>query len=190
MRESFKKALSDARIDLEAALIEEEALQTHIARLRQIIATLAPLCDEEADATAPASLKDALREALRAAPIDEYQVDAEIEKGIMSLGYDTSGNKNIRASIHTTATRMVEDGELEPSIKDGKKAYRLKRSHWVPNPLLLEQMGLDQSPWFNIAQGLLGRVTALEQADATLAGLSPRSPAEKRLADVPKRKKD
>jgi hypothetical protein len=86
---------------------------------------------------------------------------------------------------------MVEDGELEPSVKDGKKAYRLKRSHWVPNPLLLEQMGLDQSPWFNIAQGLLDRVPASEQPNPlALLRPPPPSPGQKRLSDVPKRKKD
>src|SRR5260370_10234289 len=109
MRESFKKALDDARMDLETSLMQEEALQTHIARLRQIIATLAPVCDEKPDIGAPMGLKEAMLEALRAAPLDEYQTDADIEKGMISLGYDTAGNKNIRASIHTSATRMVEE---------------------------------------------------------------------------------
>lgn len=118
-RPSYRKALKDARAELQGLFREREELERRIARARQGVIALARLCEPDIDA--PRDIKQALVEgesmgltsAIRTVlmasriPLDPLAIRNELE----GVGYDIGASPNTLVSIHTILKRLVANGE-------------------------------------------------------------------------------
>jgi hypothetical protein len=132
-KSDYKQNLDEAKQDLDKLVKRREALDRRIAKLRQDIVSLAQLSGDSgvalaskliADTKKEFGLKSAVLEALRAS--DKPLTPAEVVAGIQRLGLSYDSKANLLASVHTTLRRMAQNGEVEETQKDNKKAFRLK----------------------------------------------------------------
>lgn len=123
-KELYKQALKEERKELADLLERQAELEILIARKRKDIASLAQLANDNDSVNfilKDVGLTDACREVLKAAtePLTPSEVAVQLEL----MGYDTSGYKNLLASLYTTLKRMTISLEAEETEKDGKKAF-------------------------------------------------------------------
>lgn len=127
-KRDLKKELRDARKQLQREIQARERIETRIAQLKRMIATMATYV-EGAIATKPLptiermSLKDEIRTALRA--IGKPATIADIRTALKDLNYTTiEGHKNPAASVVNILQRLIDDGEVRYGYPiNGKKTY-------------------------------------------------------------------
>jgi hypothetical protein len=115
-------------------LVQQEELEVQIARTKRKIALLSQLCDET-DTLAPipdldlGGLTEACRSVLRASR-KEWMNTTEIMNGLRELGFPLDKYKAPMASVTTTVTRMVDSGDVIPSLKSNPGATEYKWVGW------------------------------------------------------------
>ena len=124
--------------ELASLEIQQEEIERRIARLRQSLVGLIPLCELEADEDGPSalgirdfmdslSITDAVRQILQAA--EKPLSPTQIKQQLVNIGKDLSGQKNVMASIHSLLKRLVSSEEIES--KDSGLTYQ-----WKPRSIL------------------------------------------------------
>jgi hypothetical protein len=148
----YKKALDTARAEMAELIIKKAEIEKRMARLKQTIASLSAMSEEDEDedirlyipsdieraqraaaagiarmmAGRTIGLTDAVREVLKAA--DGWQYPTEVRDGLERMGIDTASYSNILASIHTILKRLAAKDEVE-EFKDSEGkgvSYRWK----------------------------------------------------------------
>jgi hypothetical protein len=145
--DSYKKALSDARIELTRTIAEREELDAKITQLRQTIRVLGDLCREDPDEIEtwasvgelgrPSGITSAVRSALQYAKgANENPLTVpELRNLMANRGFDFTGQANPMASITTIVKRLRDAEEVDECTRgDGKRAYAWK-ADVVPQPL-------------------------------------------------------
>lgn len=117
--ENYRTALAAAIKEYEALGEQRRGIDSRLAQLAQTIGTLSTLLGLAP--TAPMSISDAVRLALRAGvpmtPID-------VRERLLAIGVDLSNYSNDLAVIHTVLKRLNEAGELRVIPKpSGRNAY-------------------------------------------------------------------
>jgi hypothetical protein len=141
-RSEYKAIAAKIQAELESLEIQQEEIERHIARLRQTLLGLAPLCESPhgplfdgfIQAIDSLSLTDAARQILQAAKAP--LAPTEIKQQLLNMGRDLSSQKNVMASIHSLLKRLVESNEIE--TKDSGLTYQWKtrirhRKHVAPS---------------------------------------------------------
>jgi len=125
----YRQMAQKIQAELEALEIQQEDVERRIARLRQTLVGLAPLCESNDEgllfnafkrAIDSMSLTDAVRQILQAskAPL----APTEIKQQLLNMGRDLSGQKNVMASVHSLLKRLVDGHEIE--TKDSGLTYQ------------------------------------------------------------------
>jgi len=125
----YRRALESAIKEFERLKAQNEAVETRLAQLRQIISTLGTLCDLPAAPVAPPELglTDAVRSVLRASVAGLTPV--EVRDRLGSFGIDLAVYSNPLASIHIVLKRLTTGGELwSYRAPGGKQTYVWKRA--------------------------------------------------------------
>jgi hypothetical protein len=124
--EHYRTALDAARRELEELTEKREQLDTRIAQLRQIIATLAPLCFEypDLDLGVTAACRTALRSSVEAIPAPL------IRDRVAAMGVDLTRYANPLAVVHTVLKRLIANGEVRSTTGFGNKTV-----FWMHRPV-------------------------------------------------------
>jgi hypothetical protein len=114
----YQTAFDAARRELDELLARRNELETRIAQLRQIVATLAPLCGE------PAEFDLGLTEACRSVLRGSVALRApDIRDRVQALGVDLSRYSNGLGAVHTVLKRLVDAGEANAYEGYDKKPF-------------------------------------------------------------------
>ena len=134
----YREMAGKIQAELAALEIQQEEIERRIARLRQSLVGLIPLCELDADEDMPSalgirdqidslSITDAVRQILQAA--EKPLSPTQIKQQLINMGKDLSGQKNVMASIHSLLKRLVSSEEIES--KDSGLTYQ-----WKPRSIL------------------------------------------------------
>jgi hypothetical protein len=148
--DEYREIARKIQTELEELEIQQEEIERHIARLRQTLVGLAPLCEPQNDALIAGfkqlmdslSLSDAVRQILQAT--NGPLAPTEIKQRLIVMGKDLSTQKNVMASIHSLLKRLMESKEIES--KDSGLTYQWKarrrfpRRRLTPPPPTLSDM--------------------------------------------------
>src|SRR6266567_3735652 len=112
-KRDFQKTLDRARRELEQEMYRRDRAETRIAQLTRVIASVSgcmePMPERPFLATGKASLKGAVRTALRA--IGKTATATDVRMVLRELRFPIEKHTNPIGSIHTVLTRLVADGE-------------------------------------------------------------------------------
>ena len=72
----------------------------------------------------PGGMTEAIRRVLQSTT--EALTPTETKDALIASGFSLAGYSNALASIHTILKRLVQAGDVEPTLKDGKTAYLWK----------------------------------------------------------------
>ena len=131
----YQKVYDKARIELAELLTQQEQLEKRIVIVRQLIQSLATLCESEGiEVQASAEATDLLRNSAFA---DEIRVllksqypgwmrPAQVRDHLVRLGHDLSKYQNAQSTVHMVLRRMADSGDVQETTlpTDGKKVYR------------------------------------------------------------------
>lgn len=176
---SYKAALEAARNELGQLARQREQIEKRMSQLTKIIESLIPLIESEAALQADSKLvivgeggagKTAL--ALRLIDPDAGITQAikrvfdvfgkgndgsnvpltpiDVRGGLNFAGWDLTQHKNPMATIHSVLKRLVEQGWLKPTEKDGKPAHE-RASGYITSPW-----------WDDLAKATAQAATAIE----------------------------
>jgi len=139
--DSYRKALQAARADKESLLTERAKIDKKLTQVDQIIDSLLPLCDDEAEVQvmqfqvdlSELGLADACRAMLQKS--GRFVTPVVLRNSLLKEGYDLSEHTNPLASIHSILARLSESGEAEKTDIDGKAFYRWKAAVPTDEPI-------------------------------------------------------
>jgi hypothetical protein len=138
----YRRAYEAAKGELADLLFQQEMIGKRLVLVRQMIQTLAIVCeaegveidlsDEAAILLEQTTLADEIRAVLAANHevwLRPHQVKSELER----LGHDLAKYKNPQATIHMVLKRIAESGGVEEKADDtGKTVYMMPTPDWVP----------------------------------------------------------
>ena len=124
--ERAKKDLLAEQETLGKCLKQQEQTEKRIAGLRQTIAALSRMLDEEFVEEDAMGLTDAIRTVFREKLGSGTLIPTEVRDYLVTIGYDITKYGNVMASIHSVMNRLAQRGEIEEAgtRADGKVAYR------------------------------------------------------------------
>jgi hypothetical protein len=138
-KSDYRRAYETAASELESLLKDQERIESRVLSLRRTMTGLADLLREAGDnmgwrdridATLEGmtqhSLTDDIRQVMNAtsSPFISGEIRDELEK----LGWDIAEQKNPLATINAILNRLIEQGYVSETTKNGRKAWQRKRS--------------------------------------------------------------
>jgi len=115
-KDTFRKALKDARESFVEARAKKFALTRElsevtdeVARLRRTITALAATCSEEPGID-KLGITDACMEVMIEAPVD--YTTADVVRELEFMGFDIESQKNAPASVHAVLSRLAKAGKI------------------------------------------------------------------------------
>lgn len=126
-QDSYRTMLSSFRSELSKFEQERANLDIKIDFLRIIVKGLEGLSGEEVKKLEPLNdfgLTAAVREVLKSD--FSFLEPMQVRAGLEARGYNLKRYANPMASLHVTLKRLVELGEVEPKVEEGKTRYRWK----------------------------------------------------------------
>jgi hypothetical protein len=134
-KQRYLEDLRTAQEKLTDLLIQREEIEEEIAQLRRFIGGLSEILGQPP--TPHGLLEGAPNLGLLASIVqvlkghkDQYLTTAEVIESMIRTGLYERSNPNLVPSVQTALRRLVSNGSAEDETKDGKKAYRLKRSKY------------------------------------------------------------
>lgn len=147
-KSDYRRAYETAAAELESLLKEQERIEGRILSLRRTMTGLADLLREAGDtmgwrdridstleAMTQHSLTDDIRQVMNASllPFTSGEIRDELEK----LGWDIAEQKNPLATINAILNRLIEQGYVTETTKNGRKAWQRKKNaaeHYKMSP--------------------------------------------------------
>jgi hypothetical protein len=130
----YKKVLEQAKKDLLGeqqalgrSLKEQEDIEKRITALRQTVAALSRMLDEEFVEEDAMGLTDAIRTIFRdKAAGNGTLIPTEVRDYLVTIGYDITKYGNVMASVHSVINRLLQKGEIviAGSRADNKTCYK------------------------------------------------------------------
>jgi hypothetical protein len=129
----YKKVLEQAKRDLLAEqealgglLKQQEASERKVMALRQTIAALSRMLDEEFVEEDAMGLTDAVRDIFTQKVGSGTLTTLELRDYLVRVGYDITKYGNVMANIHSVITRLLQRGEISEAgtRADNKVAYK------------------------------------------------------------------
>jgi hypothetical protein len=136
-KNAIKKVLKDLAEQIYELEDQERANKERLSMLRASYTHLsnvyAEISDEgPADFYQEPGLTDSIRLVMQSS--NKHLTPPEVRDGLLLAGFDLSAYSNVLTSIHTVLRRLVASGEVMPSVKDGKTAYKWKGCDPLTNP--------------------------------------------------------
>lgn len=143
---NYLRAYETAKQELAEVLLQLQGLEQKKMVLRQTIEALEAQCkaagidlQQSEEATylrENTALADEIRSVLNAQPLTLFR-PAEVKEELARVGHDLGKYGNPQAAIHMVLKRLVQSGEAEEKVVDGKQCYRAK-GFWgaFPNALI------------------------------------------------------
>lgn len=147
--EDYRKAYQSAASELEKLLQEQEKTEERIMTLRKTMNVLSTLCQQEGIDTTEidkrfAALYNMIEYSLThdifkiISGSTEPLTTSEVREQLKELGGSLAEHRNPLASINAILNRLTEQGKVEETLKDGRKAWKPKmiplRSLLLPIP--------------------------------------------------------
>ena len=138
-KSDYRRAYETAAAELESLLKEQERIEGRVLSLRRTMTGLADLLREAGesmgwrdriDATlegmAQHSITDDIRKVMNASSLS--LTSSEIREELETIGYDWAEQKNPLATINAILNRLIEQGYVDETTKNGRKAWQRKKS--------------------------------------------------------------
>ncbi|HXP70967.1 MAG TPA: hypothetical protein VOA88_16920 [Candidatus Dormibacteraeota bacterium] len=111
--EQFKQQIVVTRGELGRTIEKVEELETRVAHLQEVAASLGRLLGQEYVAEDAIGLTDAIRQAFKTAPTVNMNAPL-VRTRLQQMGFNLAEYGNVLASIHTVLARLLKNNELRP----------------------------------------------------------------------------
>jgi hypothetical protein len=125
----YRQTLDTAKAEFDNLLEEEARLEARLAAireraevLRKTIMSVGDLLGEDREPES-VGITDAIRSVLQN-KVDMFFSPRGVRSHLQKNDFPLDNYKNVLAVIHTTLKRLEDQGEVVPSVKDGKTYYR------------------------------------------------------------------
>jgi hypothetical protein len=124
--EQAKKDLLSGQEALGKCFKQQEEIEKWITGLRQTIAALSRMLDEEFVEEDAMGLTDAIRTVFRDKLGSGTLIPTEVRDYLVTIGYDITKYGNVMASVHSVINRLLDKGEIAVAgtRADNKTAYK------------------------------------------------------------------
>src|ERR1700686_4392048 len=111
--EQFKQQIVVTRAELGLTMQKVEELETKLAHLQEVAASLGRLLGQEYVAEDAIGLTDAIRQAFKTAPTANMGAPL-VRTRLQQMGFNLTEYGNVLASIHTVLSRLHRNEEIRP----------------------------------------------------------------------------
>jgi hypothetical protein len=111
MLEQCKSEILAQKVELGLCIAKQEHLETRLAHLQEVAASLARMVGQEYVAEDAMGLTDAIRQAFKTSPTVQMNAIG-VRARLQQMGFDLTKYGNVLASIHTVLGRLQQKKEI------------------------------------------------------------------------------